>query len=91
MRPLIIAATALLLAACGQREQEQQAAAQPAAKAPAIPGMAAGQSKAALLLDIPADKAELKRLLAMGYTIHEDHLHAPGVTSCPKMSENPVR
>ena len=26
----------------------------------------------------------------MGYTVHEDHLHAPGVTSCPKMSENPV-
>lgn len=50
-----------------------------------------GQSKTPLWIPIPKDKAQLQRLLAMGYKIHEDHLHAPGVTSCPKMSENPVQ
>jgi hypothetical protein len=82
--------TALLIAACGQ-QKHQQAAAQRPATAVTVPGMAAGQSKAALMIPIPKDRTQLKRLLAMGYTIHEDHLHAPGVTSCPKMSENPVR
>ena len=43
------------------------------------------------MIPIPKDQAQLKRLLAMGYTVHEDHLHAPGVTSCPKMSENPIQ
>ena len=89
MRYVLIGWT-LLIAACGQ-QRHQQAAAQHPAKAVTVPGMAAGQSKGALMIPIPKDPAQLKRLLAMGYTIHEDHLHAPGVTSCPKMSENPVR
>ena len=59
---------------------------------PAKGSMAAkGLAKRALMIPIPKDHAQLQRLLAMGYTIHEDHLHAPGVTSCPKMSENPVQ
>ena len=78
----------LALAACSQQRHEQ-AAEQKAAPVPAI--LPAKVSKAALMIPIPKDQAQLKRLLAMGYTVHEDHLHAPGVTSCPKMSENPVQ
>jgi hypothetical protein len=35
------------------------------------------------LIPIPKDKAQLDRLLAMGYTIHENHMHPPGVKECP--------
>ena len=85
---LFMLGSALLIAACGQQEQ-QQAAQVP--NAPVIPALTAGQSKAALMIAIPRDPDALRKLVKMGYTIHEDHLHAPGVTSCPKMSENPVR
>jgi hypothetical protein len=78
----------LALAACSQQRHEQ-ASAQKGSPVPEI--LPAKASKAALMIPIPKDQARLKRLLAMGYTVHEDHLHAPGVTSCPKMSENPVQ
>jgi hypothetical protein len=78
----------LALAACSQQKHDRSAE-QQAGPAPAL--LPAKASKAALMLPIPKDAAQLKRLLAMGYTAHEDHLHAPGVTSCPKMSENPVQ
>jgi predicted flap endonuclease-1-like 5' DNA nuclease len=89
----------LLLAACSQHQpQTSQVAAQAKLAAPMVPAkMVAGPVsrpkgwKGPLMIPIPKDRAQLKRLLAMGYTIHEDHLHAPGVTSCPKMSENPVQ
>lgn len=84
---------ALLLAGCSQHRQPQESHAsrlsKPVAVAAAMP--TSGQSKTPLWIPIPKDKAQLQRLLAMGYKIHEDHLHAPGVTSCPKMSENPVQ
>lgn len=35
------------------------------------------------MIPVPADKAQLERMLAMGYTVHEDHMHAPGVKECP--------
>jgi hypothetical protein len=35
------------------------------------------------LIPIPKDKAQLNRLLAMGYTVHKDHMHPPGVKECP--------
>jgi len=47
-----------------------------------------GQSSA--LMAIPEDPDALKKLEAMGYTIHMDHLHAPGVTVCPRMGNDPV-
>ena len=89
----------LALAACSQQkdDQAQQKAPAPAApSAPAPPAAPAGMgtakvSKPALMIPMPKDPAQLKRLVAMGYTPHEDHLHAPGVTSCPKMSENPIQ
>lgn len=83
----------LLLAACSQHRQphapQSSHHSEPVAIAAAMPS--SGQSKTPLWIPIPKDKAQLQRLLAMGYKIHEDHLHAPGVTSCPKMSENPVQ
>lgn len=84
---------AVLLTACSQHRQPQapqpEQRLKPVAIAAAMPS--SGQSKTPLWIPIPKDKAQLQRLLAMGYKIHEDHLHAPGVTSCPKMSENPVQ
>jgi hypothetical protein len=35
------------------------------------------------VLEVPDDKQQLKRLLALGYTVHEDHLHPPGMKQCP--------
>ena len=59
-------------------------------KSAALPSPAAGQSmipaKAMAemhLIPIPKDKAQLNRLLAMGYTVHKDHMHPPGVKECP--------
>jgi hypothetical protein len=83
------------LAACAQQKtsetrQETRQTAGVATPAKAS-SPAAGSPKRALMVPIPKDHGQLERLLAMGYTIHEDHLHAPGVTSCPKMSENPVQ
>ena len=84
---------ALLLVACSQNQQPQERHANPLSKPVAVAAAlpTAGQSRTPLWIAIPKDKAQLQRLLAMGYKIHEDHLHAPGVTSCPKMSENPVQ
>ena len=85
-------AFALLLlvgvAACGKQSVPASTHAQ--AKAAAAPSVAAAQSMmtgktatAMELIPIPKDKAQLSRLLAMGYTIHKDHMHPPGVKSCP--------
>jgi hypothetical protein len=35
------------------------------------------------MLVVPKDKSQLQRMLAMGYTVHEDHMHPPGVKECP--------
>ena len=82
---------ALSLAACADREPEEQAQVPAAAAAAEVPAAAsANPAQSAPLMAIPDDPTALKRLQDMGYTIHEDHLHAPGVTACPKMAENPV-
>ncbi|WP_155265414.1 hypothetical protein [Sphingomonas segetis] len=91
MNKLIVALTCL--AACSQQKQPHAVdtgAENVVAAARAPTSMPAQPRKAALMIPIPKDPAQLERLLAMGYSVHEDHLHAPGVTSCPKMSENPV-
>lgn len=93
----LFCSVALLFSACSHHSQPQgkpaptnaMAAGQPTSSQFRLP--TGGQSKTPLWIPMPKDKAQLQRLLAMGYTIHEDHLHAPGVTSCPKMSENPVQ
>jgi len=40
-------------------------------------------SAAMHFIAIPKDKEQLDRLLAMGYTVHNDHMHPPGVRECP--------
>jgi hypothetical protein len=76
--------------ACGQQSSER-AAQKPQAKpmagmadpmTTAPQSMIAAAAKAGVI-PIPRDKAQLGRLLAMGYKIHEDHLHPPGMKECP--------
>jgi hypothetical protein len=95
----ILTAIALLplAASCAQHKAPAQRGGPAKIGAPVIPATMTGRVsnpkgwKGPLMIPMPKDKAQLKRLLAMGYTIHEDHLHAPGVIGCPKMSENPVQ
>lgn len=82
MRVLIVF---LALGACSQQPSANSAEAAPAADA----GNAASVQQAALI-GVPKDPAQLKRLEGMGYTAHDDHMHAPGVSTCPKMGDDPV-
>jgi hypothetical protein len=77
------------LAACTKhahqdRAQQQSSKPLPVATTPAaqsaMPGKAPMEMK---LIPIPKDKAQLARLVTMGYTVHRDHMHPPGVNSCP--------
>jgi hypothetical protein len=34
------------------------------------------------MIPVPKEQAQLQRMLAMGYTVHEDHMHPPGVKEC---------
>jgi len=57
----------------------------PKASAPAtsaMPTMASKPKTMERMILVPTDKAQLKRMLAMGYTVHEDHMHPPGVKEC---------
>jgi hypothetical protein len=79
---------ALAAGACGNEgEQTPDAPAQDAtATAPMGPqSTVAGNAAAAkpAMLEVPADKAQLERLTALGYTVHDEHLHPPGVKECP--------
>ena len=80
----------LALAACGRGESEPAEEAQ--ARPPAVSAPAARPAATQALMAIPTDPAALKRLVAMGYTVHreEGHLHAPGVKNCPTMADGPV-
>jgi hypothetical protein len=72
------------LVACGKAPDQKSAqpTAKPAAAAPAAPKSMPATAQAAMI-PVPTDKAQLDRMLAMGYTVHEDHMHAPGVKECP--------
>lgn len=83
------------LGACSQQPAEQPgnagapaAAPAPTAAAAAPPTPAAPPVQAAMI-SLPSDPMKLKKLEAMGYTAHQDHLHAPGVSACPK-GDDPV-
>jgi hypothetical protein len=84
-----LAIVMLGLAACAKQGTDNSAQ-RLASKPPALPVVPAAQSpmpgKGAAemkLIPIPKDKAQLTRLLAMGYTVHQNHMHPPGVKSCP--------
>ena len=80
---------ALGLCSCGKEAdpaaQPTQAPAAAAVKPMAAQSKVSGQmaSKKPAMLAVPADKQQLDRLLAMCYTVHDDHLHPPGVKECP--------
>lgn len=83
----------LTLGACSAERQPEDKAASPEAAAAEIPAAApAAAGVSSPLMAIPEDPEALKRLEAMGYTIHaaQGHLHAPGVAGCPQMGDSPV-
>jgi hypothetical protein len=87
----VATAILLLLGACSESQPEREASAAAPAAAAELPTVAAASApQTSPLMAMPEDAEALKRLQAMGYTVHEDHLHAPGVTSCPKMGDDPV-
>jgi len=74
---------AFSLTACG--EDAAPPVQSPKASAPAtsaMPTMASKPKTMERMILVPTDKAQLKRMLAMGYTVHEDHMHPPGVKEC---------
>lgn len=77
----------LALAACGKQTDRKAAQAPTAAAMPNLPAKQSAMPGKAMpemqLIPIPKDKAQLARLIAMGYTVHNDHMHPPGVKSCP--------
>lgn len=84
-----IIVAALLLGACApEGEATRDEAAAPAGEVAAQAQPVPRQSS--MLMSVPGDPEALRKLEAMGYTVHDDHLHAPGVTACPKMSDDPV-
>ena len=81
---------AMGLCACSEAEREpQRSPAEVAAPSAAVPmgpqSKIAGKTAPtkAALLEVPDDKQQLDRLLAMGYTVHDEHLHSPGTKECP--------
>ena len=80
---LLIALTAI---AC-DKEPQSTAASDPAA-ANAVPPAPVRQSQPAKVVPLPKGQAELDRMILAGYTPHSDHLHAPGVKSCPLAQGN---
>ena len=85
MRVLVVL---LLLGACSRAPERQ--ANDAAAAAP--PAVATGDvvPRQAALMSVPKDPEAVKKLEAMGYSVHDDHLHAPGVKACPKMGDDPI-
>ena len=73
----------LTLTACGEGSAPPaQAPRSSVSAANGLPSAAATPAAMESKMPVPADKAQLKRMLAMGYTVHEDHLHPPGVKEC---------
>ena len=79
---LLLLMLALGISAC-DREEKSSTAAQPL---PA-PGTAltaeAKISRPPAVVPKPDDPAEVDRMILAGFTPHADHLHPPGVESCP--------
>jgi hypothetical protein len=72
---------ALAVSACDGNPQDA-APSGPAATDAQLPAEAR-RSEAPKVVPKPQDEGELDRLILAGYTPHVDHLHPPGVKSCP--------
>jgi len=77
----------LALAGCGKQADQTRAAAPTSSVALPTAGAAQssmpGKGGEMKLIPIPKDKAQFTRLISLGYTVHDDHMHPPGVKSCP--------
>ena len=75
------------LGACAEQADpvDNQETAKPAASSSmaATQSMMGAKQAAMHTIAVPKDKAQLDRMLAMGYTVHDDHMHPPGVKECP--------
>ena len=80
----------LAMGACGRGESEPREEEQ--AQTPAVSAPAARPAATPASMPIPNDPAAVRRLEAMGYTVHREggDVHAPGVKSCPAMADGPV-
>lgn len=73
-----------ILEACGKQAgpARDQQVGKPADATSALPTIAPKPAAMERMIPVPKDKAQLNRMLAMGYTVHEDHMHPPGVKEC---------
>ena len=87
-----MALVAIGLAGCGQEAGgDESAAPTTLSSGPrSTPAGAPAATKAALLA-VPEDKDELQRLVDLGYTPHDDHMHPPGAKECPLMGGDMVQ
>jgi hypothetical protein len=76
--PLIL----LLATGCEGEPQNSATSATPAATEAPLPEDNR-KSKPPAVVPKPADQGEFDRMILAGYTPHADHLHPPGVKSCP--------
>jgi hypothetical protein len=82
VRPTLILLL-LALAACGKSPAPP--AQPPKTSVPAagaLPTIAPKPAAMERMIPVPKEQVQLKRMLAMGYTVHEDHMHPPGVKEC---------
>ncbi len=88
MRQLAIL-LALTLLGCGKdaapptQPQQSQTRSSASVPAPQRSQPAGKMAATKAMLEVPEDKGELQRLIALGYTVHDNHLHPPGVKECP--------
>lgn len=80
----------LLLGACSPQPETEANEAAAVAPVTAAPRGADPVARQAALMSVPKDPEAVKKLQAMGYNVHDDHLHAPGVSACPKMGDDPI-
>lgn len=81
MRPILML-MALAVSACGGDRNEKEPSPAPAITETAIPADN-HRSQPPKVIPMPKDQAQLDRMILAGYTPHSDHLHPPGVKSCP--------
>lgn len=84
MRQLFVLAT-IALSGCGEQASRDTA---PTEKVKELVPADRRVSRPAQLIPLPKDQAEVDRLILLGYTPHADHLHLPGVESCPMSGGN---
>ncbi len=73
---------ALATSACDSEPQANMSAPARAATEAVLPADTR-ISQPPKVVPTPTDRAELDRMILAGYTPHGDHLHPPGVKSCP--------